>query len=442
MDIRIVTLSLAAWAWTLCSQAQQVWTVNDCMAYAVKHNHNVRKQQLELDSYRSSQTQAIGAFLPSIDGGVGAQYNFGRAIDPETNTYTNVSTFYNSYSMSASVQLFDGLQRLNKLNAARADVLMGKSSLQSQQDQAALNAFQAFVNVLYYQGTVQMAEAKLKESQLMLQQTRIMEEVGTKSAADVAQMEAQLATDDYDLTCQQSLFSTALLTLKQEMSYPMDQELTVDSLLISGLQLSPTLDNVQEVSEFALKNNPGIQQASYARQSARHHWLSAKGSLFPTLSMGGGINTTYNKTLHNPHAASFRNQFRNNEGEYLAFHLSIPLFNRLSTVSNIRKARNSYRIAQEQYDAQCDELRKLVEQALLDRESYLKQSIQMDKKVKSDELAYQLVKRQYEEGLSNPIEVQTNAATLLQSRATLLQSRLMFLLKDKLVEYYKGKDLY
>ena len=168
MDIRIVTLSLAAWAWTLCSQAQQVWTVNDCMAYAVKHNHNVRKQQLELDSYRSNQTQAIGAFLPSIDGGVGAQYNFGRAIDPETNTYTNVSTFYNSYSMSASVQLFDGLQRLNKLNAARADVLMGKSSLQSQQDQAALNAFQAFVNVLYYQGTVQMAQVKLKESQLML----------------------------------------------------------------------------------------------------------------------------------------------------------------------------------------------------------------------------------------------------------------------------------
>ena len=197
MKIQIISLlALAA----LPCRAQRVWTARQCMQYAVEHNHEVVQSQLELDNLKASRTAAIGRFLPSVDGSIGVQYNFGRAIDPATNGYTDVSTFYNGYSLSASVPVFDGLSRLHALRAANASVLMGREALRQQQDATALNALRAFVDVAYNEGMVGMAEEKLEEARLMLRQTRMLEEVGRKSAADVALMESQEAEANYELT--------------------------------------------------------------------------------------------------------------------------------------------------------------------------------------------------------------------------------------------------
>ena len=101
------------------------------MKYAADHSHSVRQKQFDLDENRSAKTRAIGAFLPEVYGSVSAQMNFGRAVDPETNTYTDISTFYNSYGLQASLTIFDGLQRYNELRMARANVAMGRSAVQA-----------------------------------------------------------------------------------------------------------------------------------------------------------------------------------------------------------------------------------------------------------------------------------------------------------------------
>ena len=136
----IVIMTLTA----VSTNAQEAWTMQQCMQYAVEHNHEVKRTELELDNYKAGRTGAIGRFLPAVDAGIGAQYNFGRAIDPETNGYTDVSTFYNGYSLSASLPVFDGFSRLHALKAAKASVLMGQSALRQKQDQTALNVLQAF----------------------------------------------------------------------------------------------------------------------------------------------------------------------------------------------------------------------------------------------------------------------------------------------------------
>ena len=214
--------------------AQTEWTVQQCMQYAVEHNHEVKRTALELDNYKASQTGAVGRFLPSLDAGIGAQYNFGRAIDPETNGYTDVSTFYNGYQLSASLPVFDGFSRLHALRAAKASVLMGQSALRQQQDQTALNVLQAFTHVAYYEGLVRMAEEKVEETALLLRQTRLLEEVGRKSAADVAQVESQRAEADYELLRQQNLYASALLELKKEMSFPLQDTLMLSSFRGGG----------------------------------------------------------------------------------------------------------------------------------------------------------------------------------------------------------------
>ena len=414
------------------SSAQETMlTVDDCMSYAVEHNHDIRISRLTHDNRRADHTQAIGAFLPSVNASVGVQYNFGRAIDPETNTYTNVSTFYNGYSIQTSLPVFDGFQRLNQLRAAKASLLMGNSQIRAQQDELALQVFEAYCNVMYYQGTVKMAEEKRLQSELTLRQTQVMAEIGQKSEADVAQMEAQLAGDDYEITRQLNALSTALLTLKQLMNYP-----ETDTLLLAGTLEDERIGHTTEYAE-----NPDLEAAQYNVVVARRNLSIAKGALSPSISISGGMSTSYNKMLHNP-TTGFHDQLRNNKGEYVYASLSIPLFNRMETITRIRRQRNNLRIAEEQLAQKRDELTKLQLQALNDCEGYRKQTIQMRKKVEADSIAARLTTRKYEEGLSSAIDVQTSNATLLESRAQLLQCQLMLALKQKLVNYYKGIALW
>ena len=439
----IILLALAARQ----ASAQNAWTVQQCMQYAVEHNHEVKQAELQLDNFKVQKTKAVGSFLPYVDAGIGAQYNFGRAIDPETNGYTDVSTFYNGYQLQASLPVFDGFSRLHALKAAKASELMGRASLRQQQDLTALDVLQAYTNVAYYEGLVSMAGEKVQETTLLLKQTRLLEEVGRKSAADVAQVESQQAEADYELTRQQNLHASALLELKKAMGFPIGDSLSLTpgpSRRERGVDSSSTDDSYCKSSHSPLlaRGAGGEAIARYQMEAAKHEWRQARASLFPTLSLSAGLSTTYFRTLHSETAASFNNQFKNNMGEYIGATLSIPLFNRLQTVTNIRKAKNNYKIAHEAYQQKLLELEKLSREAWQDWQGYLKQTAQMEKKVEADSLAYQLTRRQFEEGLSTAIDLHTTGSQLLKSKATLLQCRLMAMVKEQLVRYYKGEQIW
>ena len=421
----------------LTSLAQQ-WTMQQCMQYAVEHNHKVKQSELELDNYKATKTGAIGNFLPSVDAGIGAQYNFGRAIDPETNLYTDVSTFYNGYSLEASLPVFDGFSRLHALKAAKASELMGHHALRQRQDQTALDVLRAYADVAYYEGLVTMADEKVKETEQLLRQTQVLEEVGRKSAADVAQVESQKAEADYELLRQQNLYASALLELKKTMAFPLNDSLSIDYIPNVDHRLATSI--VEE--PFKRELNPELQAAQYQMQASKHEWRQARASLLPTLSLNAGLNTTYNKTLHSENAASFSNQLKNNMGEFVGATLSIPLFNRLQSITNIRKAKNKYKIAQETYAQKQLELEKLSREAWQDWLAYQMQTIQMEKKVEADSLSYQLTRRQFEEGLSTAIDLHTTSTLLLKSKATLLQCQLMAMVKEQLVRYYKGETIW
>ncbi len=419
----------------LTAIGQEAWTVERCMKFAVEHNHEVNIQALQLDNLRADRVRAVGAFLPSAGASIGGQYNFGRAIDPETNTYTNVNTFYNGYQVYAALPVFDGFSRLHALRAARASVLMGQSVLRQQQDETALAVLQAYTSALYYQGTIAMAREKVEETALLLKQTRLLEEVGRKSAADVAQVESQAAEAEYHLTQQQNLYESASLELKKVMAWPLASDLVIDADV-------PALPPTDSVDYSLSPRHASLEASRLQTDVARHEWHQARSALYPSVSLNVGVSTTYYKTLRSSTATPFSEQFRNNRGEYIGATLSIPLFNRLQSVNGIRRARNNYRIACETYKEKQLELEKLSREAWQDWHAYRTQTAQMVHKVEADSIAYQLTKRQFEEGLSTAIDLRSTSVQLLQSKATLLQCRLMAMVKETLVRYYKGAQIW
>lgn len=433
-------ITIYAIAAVLQLSASEPWSVERCMQYAADHSHDVRQQQFALEDSRAAKTQAIGAFLPSVYGSVDGQMNFGRAIDPSTNTYTDVSTLYNGYGLQASLVVFDGLQRYNNLRLAKANEAMGRSGVRAEKDDVALKVYKAYMDLVYCEGAVSQTAKKRDESRELLRQTSVMAEVGQKSDADVAQMRATLAADEYELAHMQSLTTKAMLALKQLMGFPVDSALAVIQPSFDDEIL--TAEDASQISAFAATDNPRILKAQQNVEAARYSLRAARGALLPTISLSGGVSTSFFRNMDKGGHASFSSQFRNNAGEYVGLSLSIPLFDRLASYSTIRRRKTALLQAQENLAYEQSELRRIIVEAASDVANSTKEVEKMQEQVEADSIASRLTTRKYEEGLASSIDVKTAAVTLLQSRVRLLQSQLTMAYNKKLLAYYKGEKLW
>ena len=189
---------------------------------------------------------AVAGFLPTVTGGVQGQYAWGRNIDPETNTYNNVTTFNNYYQLYAELNVFDGFATINALKQAKLSRDYSATAMQKIQDDRAIDVMQKYVDAAYAEASIRIASEKLNESKRMLAKMQRLYELGEKGRPDVVQMESQVAEDEYNLTHQENVAKQSLLALKSAMNFPVDEELKI--LIKEEQNLKLTSDN-KEVSK-------------------------------------------------------------------------------------------------------------------------------------------------------------------------------------------------
>ena len=438
----ILTLLVSNFLTLVCitnAQAQTL-TLDDCMRYAVENSVAVGKQNLALDDRKANHAEAVASLFPSINGSVGGAVNFGRGIDPATNAYTNVTTFSNSYGISGSLTLFDGLQSINTMRAAKVARNMGATEVEIARDEVAMQTMSAYMDVVYYTEAVRIAREQLEASRKTLELVRRQESLGTKSAADVAEIESQEANYDYLLTTEENNLALAYIKLREVMNYPQGERLEIETNI--NLEAMPSASSEQALLDYALANNPRIAASRFATEQSRLNLAKAKGAYSPSLYLYGGYNTSYyidfdNKALYDP----FGTQFRNNRGGYIQVALSIPIFNGLSARSSKRRAQNAYRSAQLEEIAVQRAVESEVSQAWQEMQGFGKQYVQGQKKVSASQLAYDGAAKKFENGLISALDLQTAANTLLQAKSDKLRARLQYIIKTRMVDYYNGIPL-
>ena len=234
-------LSLAQTSDTLAS-----FTLKDCMTFAIAHSTKLEIQAADNRDAQISRRDAIlRAFTPSISGGTYAALNFGRGVDPETNTYVSTTSFTNGYSVSGSITLFNGFSAVNNIKIAKTAVLMGITREQQLKDELCLAVMQAYCNALYFQQMLHSLNQQVVSAQTNLTLAQQQEQLGQKSRADVIDLEADLADREYQLVSMTNQYNDALLTLKDLMLYPLDQPFAIDttfnySALLSNAELEKT----------------------------------------------------------------------------------------------------------------------------------------------------------------------------------------------------------
>ena len=417
----------------------KIWGLDSCMAYAVEHATDVKREVVNARQRKQDYQKAVTDFLPSVAGGVQGQYAWGRNIDPETNTYNHVTTFNNYYQLYASLNVFDGFATINAFKQAKLARAYSTTAMQKVRDDKAIDVMQKFVDAAYAEASIQIASDKLAESKRLLGKMQRLYELGEKGRPDVVQMESQVAEDEYNLTHQKHVAQQSLLTLKSAMNFPVEEELR---LVTNGKQVNESFPiNHETVYQNFLNASPDVKSAEYEVEKARYDYKIAKGRLLPSLSLSGGISTNFYRNLsQGGQYEGFASQFRNNGGEYLALTLSIPICDNVAWHS-VKKARNDWQLAQVNLEETKRKLHDHIAQAVMDAEGYAKELYQMNKKVASDSLAYYMSSRKFEEGMLSTFDLHTAAQTLLESRIKQLQMQMLLVIKQRLVDYYQGKNL-
>ena len=417
----------------------KIWGLDSCMAYAVEHATDVKREVVNARQRKQDYQKAVTDFLPSVAGGVQGQYAWGRNIDPETNTYNHVTTFNNYYQLYASLNVFDGFATINAFKQAKLARAYSTTAMQKVRDDKAIDVMQKFVDAAYAEASIQIASDKLAESKRLLGKMQRLYELGEKGRPDVVQMESQVAEDEYNLTHQKHVAQQSLLTLKSAMNFPVEEELRLET---NGKQVNESFPiNHETVYQNFLNASPDVKSAEYEVEKARYDYKIAKGRLLPSLSLSGGISTNFYRNLsQGGQYEGFASQFRNNRGEYLALTLSIPICDNVAWHS-VKKARNDWQLAQVNLEETKRKLHDHIAQAVMDAEEYVKELYQMNKKVASDSLAYYMSSRKFEEGMLSTFDLHTAAQTLLESRIKQLQMQMLLVIKQRLVDYYQGKNL-
>ena len=447
---------LIGWLVWAAGVSAQSWSLDDCMKYAVEHATEVKREVVNARQRKQDYQHAVAGFLPTVSGGVQGQYAWGRNIDPETNTYNNVTTFNNYYQLYAELNVFDGFATINALKQAKLSRDYSATAMQKIQDDRAIDVMQKYVDAAYAEASIRIASEKLNESKRMLAKMKRLYELGEKGRPDVVQMESQVAEDEYNLTHQENVAKQSLLVLKSAMNFPVDEELKIQidkeqKIQIDGernLKLKAENEvvpesgvNYETVYQGFQNISPDLKSAEYEVERARYDYKIAKGRLLPSLSLGGGISTNYYKNLSQKgQYDGFASQFRNNQGEYLALTLSIPIYNS-DRWHSVKKARNDWQLAQVNLEETRRKLHDQIAQAVMDAEGNAKELHQMQKKVASDSLAYHMSSRKFEEGMLSTFDLHTAAQTLLESRIKELQMQMLLIIKQRLVGYYQGENL-
>ena len=415
----------------------RLMTLHDCMEYAISKSTKIKIQQADISDKRLEIRDALlSVFTPVVNASTYAYYNFGRSIDPQTNTYFNQTSFHNNYSLSAYIDLFDGLSAVNNIKISKTGLLISQSQEKQVEADICLAVIEAYYNVIYYSWLCSVLKNLVDDARLALSLARRQEELGIKGYSDVVQMEAELADRQYDLISTDNMAKDHLMTLKALLFWDEEEELIIDPKLPSFLEenFDPEI-----ITLLALNNNPEVKMAAWNVENAKRELRVARWSLLPTVSLYGGWNTSY-YSYSGYVSPSYSTQFRNNMGEYVELGLTVPLYNRLKGISNIQKKKHAYNNARLALDQKKMDIEMEVRRAIQDSEGASIAYLQSLRKFAVQEEAFRLNQKKLEQGLISPLEFQTANNNYLKAKSDEMNSLFKYLIKKAVVKYYSGID--
>ncbi|MGO4919247.1 TolC family protein [Maribacter spongiicola] len=425
--------------------AQESWTLDDCVTFAMEHNLQLNDFKYTNQSNKETYRQSVRNLLPSVNASSSYLISYGRAEDPNTGTFVNQDFYSNNYSLESSIDLFQGFQ---KINAIKASKLLFKATQEEVLQQKYLLAFrvmQAFYDIRFFEGLVEISKEQLMVSQSNYNLVEKQVELGLKAGADLYEAESLLLTDKLNVTQSNNQLASAKLTLIQEMNL----ENTSDIVIQKDLEEIVSELNSQDMKSDAVYNEarefiPMIKAQEFRAEAAKKQVAVSRGRLYPSLSFFAGIGTGYFETFRDTmgNTLPFREQFRDNTSQYIGVNLNVPISNGWSARSRVKQSKIEKLREENNLKTQEQELFQAIQKLVQDYNSLQVELVQSNQKMDAQNLAFTIAQKRYEKGLINALELFTAKNLYASAQNENLQVKLRSEINKSTLDFYRGLPVF
>ena len=419
--------------------AQEKWTLNDCINYALKNNLQLLNADMDKQLAEVSYHQSKWNRLPVIGAGSDAGKNYGRSVDPNTNGIVNTSFFNNSYYLGASVDLFRGFMYENQIRYNKFKKEATENKRINAADDLAFSVMNAFFNVIYFEELLKIANEQKALSELNVKKIDILVSTGLKSPADFLEVKANYEKEE--LFCIQTAnnIATSWISLKKAMNLPPEKQI---ELVLPETEAVFTAigANIQELYEQHTFRSPYIRSFEREWLASQKNVRISRAGYSPSIRLQASYNTGYYETNKdaNDKIIAFRDQINNNQRQFLGATLTIPLFNKNSVRFDVQNAKIEAEQAQTRLTIARQTLRYEMEGNYNELTASGKELQQSEKQMEADKLAFQAAQKKFDQGMINAIEMYTTKNRLANTTAQVLHARLTYAVKKRILEFYKG----
>ncbi|HTI09352.1 MAG TPA: TolC family protein [Puia sp.] len=446
-----------------------VYTLQQCVDSALKNNPTVQTAEFTVESARLTARQQQATMLPSVSGFGQYGSNSGKSINNYTNTYVNQKYGSGYGQVSGSWVLFNGLSIQNFVRQYALLYEANKKDWQQARDLMTVNVILAYLNVLSTQEQLGMAKTQADASRSRVDLLTKQNEEGAIAPSDLTDMKGQLASDELTVMTTFNALEAYKLALAQYMNIPYSPTMKI-AALTEDLTPAPYNATVDQIYQAALQNLAQVQAARLHTASTQKAVKGTRGTMFPTISLVGQVNTNYstvpaqvlqNTTIEQTQSfvtvggtqypvyapqdhsklekISFGNQFNNNLFTFVGVNLNIPIFNAL-------KLRTNYKLAQVNRDqavfnekTTLVQLRQSVESYYVTMMSDYRIYNTLQDQVTNYEASYKAAGIKYDAGAMKSVDFIIYKTNIDRARLNFIQSKYNYILQTKILDYFQGK---
>lgn len=435
--MKAITLTLAALALAGSIRAQQGWTLDRCIDYAIENNIQIRQSDIATQTRDVDLNSARSNRLPGVSASASQSWSFGRSLTID-NTYANTNTASTSFSIGADMTLFAGGRVSGNIHNAQLGLEAAKADLERIKDDVRVQVAQAFIQIVYNRSILDVARNQVTIDSMQVERLDALAAIGKASSAEVASQRATLAQSQLSVTQAQNNLSMSILTLTQLLELPSPQGFDVIQPDADAIEFSSP-DSPEQIYAQALEIKPAIKSEEIRLQQASNSIDIAKGGYYPTLSLSAGAGTGY-YTSSNRTSDNFGSQMKNNFGPHVGLNLSIPIFSRNNNRNNVRSAQLNMMNQEMQLDNVKKQLYKEIQQAYYNTVSSKSRYESSQEVQTSAQESFELMQAKYEGGKASITEFNESKNRLVTAQADVIKYRYEYLFNTALLEFYRNSS--
>jgi outer membrane protein len=452
----------------------KVWTLEECVDYALKNNISIKQSNLDKQLSDISKKDAFGSFLPTVNAQGSHSWNIGLNQNITTGLLENQTTQFTSVGLNASVDIYKGMQNLDRFRKANLAIIASKYQLEKMQQDISLNVVNAYLQILFNKENLKVQKEQLAYDTKQLGRTTELVNAGVIPRGDLLDVKATVATDNQRLIAAENSLLISKLSLSQLLQLNDFQNFDVADSNLATKESAVLLQDPKAILQKAKEDRVELKIATTNVAIAKKDLDIAKGAYQPRLqgfysfssrasyakqiigfepnltnpfSPNGSIvnvgGTNYgvqqpngSVVLGNPNPLF--NQLSDNKGSNFGLSLNVPIFNGFATRNNVDRSKIALERSKIALDQQQLDLERTIYNAYTDTKGALKSYEAAVSALEARQESFTYAKERYEVGLMNVFGFNQAQTLFVNSQSEVLRTKYDYIFRTKILEFYFG----